>query len=70
MKYTLESPEFLLAYSTLTNRLETTGNTCNLTTGCINCPFDSMDSICDPFAHLQETFNKEEFEATHPEFLL
>ena len=70
MKYTIDSPEFLLVYSTLNNTLRPTGKTCLLFSSCSDCPFDSIDLTCDPFAHLRGTFDKEEFEATHPEFLL
>ena len=73
MKYTTESPEFLLAYPTLNDNLNTTPKTCDVFNEfeetCKGCEFHSTWR-CDPFADLRETFNKEEFEAAHPELLL
>lgn len=71
MKYTTDSPEFLAVYHTLIN-LRPTSKTCKTLNknNCRDCIFNSNSSICDPFVHLRDIFNKKEFEEKYPELFI
>lgn len=75
MKYTIDSPEFLAAYTTLDSNLYVTDKTCKAFSkdSCDNCVYynpNTNSDICDPFIHLRDIFNKKEFEEKYSELFI